>query len=99
MLRNSLGPVKFMSIPLKTYHGALDGFIYYKWGKQRYTLATDLSPPIISSKGTPKIICGLVNVSHDKMFSSWLQSTQPEQIEFDFCCKMSKFMRTRDLKV
>jgi hypothetical protein len=30
MLRNSLGPVKFMSIPLKTYHGALDGFIYYK---------------------------------------------------------------------
>lgn len=45
----------------------------------RNTMEEDLSLPIISSNDTPKIIEGLVNLSHTNMLSSLLQSTVPEE--------------------
>lgn len=37
-----------------------------------------LSPKIISSKGTPNVIRGVMNLGHNNMFSSLLQSTEPK---------------------
>lgn len=47
--------------------------------ESKNTVEGDLSPPIISSNDTPKIIDGLVNLSHTNMFSSLLQSNVPEE--------------------
>lgn len=39
------------------------------------TIKAAFSPEIISSNGTPKVIRGVMNLGHNKMFSSLLQST------------------------
>jgi hypothetical protein len=39
---------------------------------------TDLSPTTISSKDTPNVIRGLMNLCHNKIFSSLLHATHPE---------------------
>lgn len=61
-------------------------------------MKTDVSPPTISSKGTPKIIRGFMNFSQVKIFSSLLQSTHPETSnprKFECCHNIKLFINAR----
>lgn len=62
---------------------ALNSYACQQLIKLDNTLETGLSPPISSSKDTPKMILGFKNLCHDKIFSFLLQSTYPGSSTFN----------------